>query len=373
VKQWIEAVPAGHKARIRYPNGRTRSKTFPTVREARAWLRRTLTEIDDGTYVPDASGKMLFADWAEHYVAMSVDLAAGTINRRTSDLKNWVLPEFGHRPLGSITQPEIRAWVATMTKAGCNAGSVKLRYETLSTIFRAAVDAELIRRSPCFRVGLPRYERSEMRLLSLGDIVNLSAAIHPRYQALVLLAGTGGLRIGELGALRGKRVDFKRSTVEIAENLILDNGRPEFGPLKTKASHRKVPVPRQTLAALADHLDRFGVGREDLLFTSVTGAILRPYQFRRRHFHVAAELSGLAPLRPHDLRHSAISLWIASGANPKVVQVKAGHASIKVTYDRYGHLFPDYDDKATRHLEDLWEEAAPQANVVPLRSREEAG
>ena len=40
------------------------------------------------------------------------------------------------------------------------------------------------------------------------------------------------------------------------------------------------------------------------------------------------------------------SLWIASGANPKVVQTKAGHSSIKVTYDRYGHLFPDYDDPA---------------------------
>lgn len=76
-----------------------------------------------------------------------------------------------------------------------------------------------------------------------------------------------------------------------------------------------------------------------MLFTSVTGAILRPYQFRRRHFHEAVERSGLAPLRPHDLRHSAISLWIASGANPKVVQAKAGHASIKVTYDRYGHLW----------------------------------
>lgn len=53
-----------------------------------------------------------------------------------SDLKNWVLPEFGPRPLGSITQPQVRASVAAMTKAGCNAGSVKLRYETLSTIFR---------------------------------------------------------------------------------------------------------------------------------------------------------------------------------------------------------------------------------------------
>ena len=82
--------------------------------------------------------------------------------------------------------------------------------------------------------------------------------------------------------------------------------------------------------------------------------------------HPAAEQVGLAPLRPHDLRHSAVSLWIASGANPKVVQTKAGHSSIKVTYDVSGHLFPDYDDRTTRHLENLWDEAKAD-NVVPIR------
>jgi hypothetical protein len=144
------------------------------------------------------------------------------------------------------------------------------------------------------------------------------------------------------------------STVEVAENLLLDNGKPTFGPLKTRLSHRRVPLPRQTIAALEEHCDTFGVGRDDLLFTSVQRQLLRAYQFRRRHFHPAAAAAELSPLRPHDLRHTAISLWIASGANPKVVQTKAGHASIKVTYDRYGHLFPDYDDRRTRHLEDLW-------------------
>ncbi|MDQ6725470.1 MAG: hypothetical protein M3066_04800 [Actinomycetota bacterium] len=113
------------------------------------------------------------------------------------------MPEFGHRPIGSITQPEIRAWVATMTKAGCNAGSVKLRYETLSTILRAAVDAEVIRRSPCFRVGFPRYERSEMRLLSLPEIINLSNTIDVRYKALVLLAGTGAFASASWGRYEG--------------------------------------------------------------------------------------------------------------------------------------------------------------------------
>ncbi len=121
--------------------------TRPAARGSRPSARRErgsagrLTEVDDGTFVPEARGKVLFSDWAAQFATMSVDLAPGTINRRVSDLKNWVLPEFGHRALSSITQPDVRAWVAAMTKAGCNAGSVKLRYETLSTIFGATVDA----------------------------------------------------------------------------------------------------------------------------------------------------------------------------------------------------------------------------------------
>jgi integrase len=190
-------------------------------------------------------------------------------------------------------------------------------------------------------VGLPRYERDEMRLLSLDQVLTLADTIDRRYRALILLAGTGGLRIGELGALRGKRLDFRRSSVDVADNLLLDNGKPTFGPLKTRLGRRGVPLPRQTVEALEEHCDAFAVGREDLLFTSTKGQPLRAYQFRRRYFHPASAAAGLAPLRPHDLRHTAISLWIARVANPKVVQTKAGHASIDVTCDRYGHVFPD--------------------------------
>ena len=368
MKQWIEPAPGGWKARIRFPNGRGRSKTLPTQRAAKAWLRRTLTEIRDGTFIPEASGKITLADWIAHWEATNVDLAAGTRNRRASDLRNWILPEFGARPIGSITQPEVKSWVASMTRGGANAGSIKLRYETLSNVLRAAVDADLIKRSPCQRVGLPRYETEEMRLLTIGEIVALADAIHPRYRALVLLAGTGGLRIGELGALRGRRIDLRRGTVEVADNLTLDNGKPVLGPVKTRASKRKIPLPRQTVVAIDEHIQRFGVGPDDFVFTSAQGLLLRAYQFRRRYFHPAADVTGLAPLRPHDLRHSAISLWIASGANPKVVQVKAGHSSIKVTYDRYGHLFPDYDDRTTRHLESLWDGIAAE-NVVSMPDR----
>ena len=65
----------------------------------------------------------------------------------------------------------------------------------------------------------------------------------------------------------------------------------------------------------------------------------------------AIRAAGLAPLRPHDLRHTAVALWIAAGANPKEVSVRAGHTSVAFTLDRYGHLFPGHDEELRDRLD----------------------
>jgi integrase len=56
----------------------------------------------------------------------------------------------------------------------------------------------------------------------------------------------------------------------------------------------------------------------------------------------------------HALRHAAASLFIAHlGWTPKRVQAVMGHASIRMTYDLYGHLFedPEADREAMKKLE----------------------
>jgi integrase len=61
-----------------------------------------------------------------------------------------------------------------------------------------------------------------------------------------------------------------------------------------------------------------------------------------------AEVDGLTP---HGLRHTAASLYISAGTPPKVVQRIIGHASIAITLDLYGHLYPDEMDTWATHLE----------------------
>jgi hypothetical protein len=76
-------------------------------------------------------------------------------------------------------------------------------------------------------------------------------------------------------------------------------------------------------------------------------------------------------LRIHDLRHTAVALWIAAGANPKEVSARAGHSSVSFTLDRYGHLYPEADTALRDRLDALYGSAqpAPTSPVVRLPRR----
>jgi integrase len=78
-----------------------------------------------------------------------------------------------------------------------------------------------------------------------------------------------------------------------------------------------------------------------VVFTGPRGAVMRAGTFRRGTLIEAAKAVGIPGFHPHELRHTAASLAIASGADIKVVQQMMGHKSATMTLDQYGHLFPD--------------------------------
>ena len=99
------------------------------------------------------------------------------------------------------------------------------------------------------------------------------------------------------------------------------------------------------------HLERFAAPEPDVLvFAGPDGGALRARHWRARHWVQAIAEAGLAPLRPHDLRHTAVALWIAQGASPKQIATWLGHTSVSVVLDRYGHLFPGHEDAVMQRL-----------------------
>lgn len=263
----------------------------------------------------------------------------------------------------------MRAWVANLVAKGLAPATVRKAYQLLKRVMQAAVDARYIQHSPCRNVPLPKMVRNEMRFLGAKEVQRLAEEIDPRYRALVYLGAYGGLRFGELSGLRAWRVDPARSEVRVAEILVEVRGELLFGPPKTAHSMRTIRLPRFVSDLLADHMQRYAVGPHDLAFTSPDDKPLRASNFRRRSWNPAVRAAELSPLRPHDLRHTAVALWIANGASAKQVAARAGHGSAGFTLDRYGHLFPDGDDALADELDATIKKAndSAGASVVSLR------
>jgi integrase len=236
----------------------------------------------------------------------------------------------------------------------------------------AAVDAGLIVGNPCDRVPLPKVEREEMRFLTPEEVERLANTIGARYRALVLVAAYGGLRIGELAGLRRGRVDVLRNRVDVAEICVEVSGHLTFGQPKTRAGRRSVTLPRSVMATLNEHLAEYtATERDAFVFTSPEGGPLRVPAWRQRYWAPAIDAASVAPLRPHDLRHTAAALWIASGAGPLEVSRRAGHTSTSFTQDRYGHLHAEADSALAERLEGLVAKASNDrtgARVTQLRS-----
>lgn len=134
-----------------------------------------------------------------------------------------------------------------------------------------------------------------------------------------------------------------------------------------------MPLPRVAVEALDRHFATRTQEpvRDGLLFPgSRSGGYLHGEHFRVDYWHPAVARAGLTPLRPHDLRHTAVALWIAAGASPNEIAARAGHSSVVTVLDRYGHLLPGMEDRVNDALDALADSArpTPSALVLPLDS-----
>ncbi len=357
-----------YQARYQAPDGTEHVSTHPSKAAAARWLAAAQTDRQRGAWLDPRAGRVTFAAWLERWRPTVVDLRPSTLARDDGYVGRYLVPTFGARQMAQITNMDVRAWVAELSARELAPATVVKAGQIMAKIMRAAVQAGLIVSSPCDGVRLPRVERTEMRFLDSTEVAALADTMDARYRALVYLAAYGGLRVGELFGLRAKRVDLLRSRLEVVEAVVCVGGHLHFGPPKTKAGHRSVPLPKVVTAALAEHLARYPAGPDELVFTAPEGGPVRLDLWRRRFWTPAVRRAGLAPLRPHDLRHTAVALWIEAGANPKEIAARAGHSSVVTVLDRYGHRFASSEDRVNDALDALASAVRPPrlAPVVTL-------
>ena len=326
------------------------AKSFRVKDAAKAYELKLLTLGPERPAAEVTVGELL-----DLYEATKAGLSAGARSSIASGVKH-ARERWGDVLVDQVERHEVEAWLGALSYERRHKipGSSPARYETrihpasrtlrekssqaLSGALAIAVRRELVPRNEAAGISLAEVERRDPKFLSIDELQALSAAAGPHWQPMVMFLGTTALRIGEA---------CSRNVGDVRK---VDKGKWRVRVTGTKGRRaRDVPIPASVVAML--DLDR--PAGTPLFVYPTTGERVQRAPFRNRVFGPAATRVGLPGLHVHDLRHTAISLAIAAGADVKKVQEMAGHKRASMTLDLYGHLWETGLDDVASRVDDM--------------------
>lgn len=358
---WCGVALLGYDVRGRMIRKTVTAKSRAEVTRKLAQLRR---QVDAGkvSTVKTPTLSDLMSRWFE--TVLSREVARSTYDNYGTIVKYHVLPVLGRRKVTDITVADVDRLLALKLGAGLSASTVHRIRALISQCLDQGVRWGDVPTNVARLSRPPKMVRPEGRTLTREQAQQLLETLKEhRHESLYLLMLSTGMRRGEALGLRWEDLNLENGVVRIKRNLKREGGRIVTADTKTLKSRRAVNVPSPVLEALQKNRDLQERERAELgeawvesgfIFTTSIGTPIDPRNLYRE-FSQICERAGLGHWHPHELRHSAASLMLASGVKLQVVSEVLGHSSIRMTADVYGHILdPDRQHAASAMSEVLW-------------------
>ena len=352
---------SGRRYRARWRDLDRRSKErggFRTKRDAERYLAKIEVDMGSGQYVDPSSAMITLGELGREWLANRPHLKPSSLHSLEIAWRIHVEPRWGERRIGTIRYTEVQAWVSELVGKEGQAKSatvVKRAHGVLAGILDSAVKDRRLTVNPARGISLPRKVKKSRAYLTIEQVEALARAAG-EYGTLVHLLAYTGLRWGEAIGLRVRNVDPVRRRARIEQNAVQVGRVIEVGTPKGHQA-RSVPLPRFLVDEL--ELDMHGRAPGALVFGDGTTHPFRPHSASGWFISAVRRCQKVDPTFPtltlHDLRHTAASLAISSGAHVKAVQRMLGHASAAMTLDTYADLFDDDLDTVSASMESIRE------------------
>lgn len=246
------------------------------------------------------------------------------------NLDNHVLPAFGDLPIYDLGVAHVEACLSKLKQKGHATSTLRSVRATFSTVLQSAVKRGHIEKNHAHGVCIREADsKKERRFYSLAQVRSLLNELPEPCASVVTVAVLTGMRIGEILALRWKRIDLLGATLEVAENY----SSGQFGPPKTKSSRRVIPISSALRRVLeAQRARRAPETGEDLVFRTVKGTPLNDKNLYNRELDTHA------------------TLLHANGETLKTAQALLGHSDLETTLNVYTHTVSDSQRKAVERV-----------------------
>lgn len=353
--------------------GRRHKEQFAKKRDAEARRVEVEGQVVKGTFRADAASTTVddavgdYIKYLEGRHRRGEKVTALYLKTTKAHLRNYVAPnddqnvEFdggiGPTKLSQLTARSVGDFRDSLRDAGVGVVTTRQILGSLSRSLAHAVasDKVAVNVAAGIRV-IGKRDEGAKKIVPPAKEALAAAMKHAdnEMRTRIMFAAASGLRASELHALPWSNLDLKKGRV------IVDRRVDAFGNLdvtKSEAGTRTVPLGAPVIAALKEwKASRKAATLDALVFPNTRGGFTPHTRMMKRKFRPLLTLVAAKEKEAgrkftafgwHALRHFAISTWIEAGLAPKTVQTFAGHSTLAVTMDRYGHLFPSDDHKAT--------------------------
>lgn len=283
-----------------------------------------------------------FAEFADTWIAEN-QIRWRRSHRRTIDdiVTSRLLPAFGERGVGSITKADILAFRSTLAKVPgrkaqtLSAKRINAIMAPLRQILNEAADRyDFI--TPYRNIKPLKILKSDVEPFSLDEVQAILRTVRADYRSYYTVRFFTGMRTGEVDGLKWQYVDFERRQILVRETIVA--GEPDT--TKTEGSLREIQMSAMVYEALTEQA-RVTRSRSPYVFCSREGKPLDHNNVTKRVWYPLLRYLGLKQRRPYQTRHTAATLWLASGENPQWIARQLGHASTEMLFKVYARFVPN--------------------------------
>jgi integrase len=326
-------------------------REFPHRRDAEKAVLSLRATINSGVRSPETVN-----DLVTHYSKHELTLerkAFATIEAHRSYLKLHIVPKWGEHRLSAVRTVAVEAWLDTLPLAPGTRTKIR---NIMSAVFTHGIRHEWITFNPMSKVRCSATRLREPDVLTPEEFRSLLPHLALRESAMVMLAGSTGLRRSEMFALRWSDIDLVIMEVSVTRGVV----RNHFGDVKTPASRKPVPLNAFVCAVLANWRSESPYcGDGDFLFPSIRlngKKPLTPDMVLTKIIRPALVKAGVKDkvIGWHSFRHSLASNLRAMGIDVKVAQELLRHSNSRITMDIYTHaVSADKRAASTKQIEML--------------------
>lgn len=334
-------------------DGKRRSFYGKDAAEALSKLNNARHDVEHGLPIPDGKGTL--GAFLTNWVKGVPNLRQGSWQRYETIVRVHLAPApFGRIPLLKLTKQQVLAFYAQKQQEGLSSTTVGHIHTVLRRALNDALDDNHVQRNVCRQIKAPRRANHEMVTLSQDDARKLLiAAKSSRLLALYALALATGMRQGELLGLHWKDVTLEgpkpslQVRMQAVEVRTPEGYRTVLDETKTQGSRRKIDLGPSIVRELKAHKARQELEKriagdawqeQGLVFPTRTGGLSSAHPLIES-FKRLIKKAELPEMRFHDLRHTAATLALERGENPKAVAEMLGD-TVKTVLSVYAHVTP---------------------------------